>query len=111
MIQHTAESQVAPHLRCERFRFCSEATDQPCRLGIPIYEAPTSYTPRSAAVGRKIGWRNAFQAFWTLLWWGLAPVKLLDDDELAWQVAEGQPCMPHFQMQLQATATQAEAAV
>lgn len=70
-------------LRCERFEFCPEVTAKLCRLGIVIHEVPIRYTPRTKAEGKKIGWRDAVEAFATLLWWRFAPVRLLDDDELA----------------------------
>lgn len=65
-------------LRCERFEFCPEVTAKLCRLGLPIHEVPISYQPRSAAEGKKIGWRDAVEAFWTLVYWRFAPVKLVD---------------------------------
>ena len=65
-------------LKCNRFEFCPEVTAKLCRLGIPIEETPIRYQARSAAEGKKIGWRDAVQAFWTLIWWRFAPVKLLE---------------------------------
>lgn len=69
-------------LKCERFEFCPEVTSKLCRLGIAIHEVPISYRPRTTAEGKKIGWRDAVQAFWTLIWWRFAPVRLLSDEEL-----------------------------
>lgn len=70
-------------LRCERFEFCPEVTAKLCGLGIAIHEVPIGYAPRTTAEGKKIGWHDAIEAFWTLLWWRFAPLKLLDDGELA----------------------------
>ena len=46
-------------LRCERFDFCPEVTAKVARRGYKIYEVPIHYTPRTAAQGKKIGWRDA----------------------------------------------------
>ena len=53
-------------LTCERFEFCPEVTAKAVRLGLSILEVPISYTPRSAAAGKKIRLRDAFEAFRTL---------------------------------------------
>lgn len=49
-------------LRCERFDFCPEVTAKVARRGFRIYEVPIHYHARTEAQGKKIGWRDAFDA-------------------------------------------------
>jgi hypothetical protein len=60
-------------LRSERFELCAEVTAKVCRLGLPIVEVPISYAPRTAREGKKIGWRDAWATFRTLLRWRVGP--------------------------------------
>jgi glycosyltransferase involved in cell wall biosynthesis len=59
-------------LRCQRFEFCPEVTAKICRLRISILEMPIDYTPRSIAEGKKIRFRDAIEAAWTLVYWRFA---------------------------------------
>lgn len=54
-------------LRCERFDFCPEVTAKVIKRGYKIYEIPIHYQARTEAQGKKIGWRDAFDAAWALL--------------------------------------------
>ena len=54
-------------LRCERFEFCPEVTARVARRRERILELPIAYHFRTRAQGKKIGWRDAFEAFFTLL--------------------------------------------
>ncbi len=54
-------------LRCERFEFCPEVTARVARRGERILEVPISYHYRTRAQGKKIGLRDAFEGFFTLL--------------------------------------------
>lgn len=54
-------------LRCERFDFCPEVTAKVAKRGLKIYEVPIHYHARTGAEGKKIGWRDAFDAIWALL--------------------------------------------
>ncbi len=54
-------------LRCERFDFCPEVTAKIIKRGYKIYETPIRYAARTAEEGKKIGWRDAFDAAWALL--------------------------------------------
>jgi len=54
-------------LRCERFDFCPEVTAKIARRGYKIYETPIHYQARSASEGKKIGWRDAFDAVLALV--------------------------------------------
>jgi glycosyltransferase involved in cell wall biosynthesis len=54
------------NLRATGFEFCPEVTAKVCRLGYVIREVPIRYQPRTHAEGKKIRWRDAWLAFWTL---------------------------------------------
>lgn len=54
-------------LTSEGFEFCPEITAKIARLGIPIYEVPIRYAPRSLEEGKKIRARDGLIAIWTLL--------------------------------------------
>lgn len=54
-------------LNCERFEFCPEVTAKVSRLGHEIYEVPISYSARTKEEGKKITFRDAVEAFWTLI--------------------------------------------
>ncbi|MBU1699991.1 MAG: glycosyltransferase family 2 protein [Candidatus Eisenbacteria bacterium] len=54
-------------LRSNRFGFEPEVTAKVSRLGCRIYETPISYHGRGYSDGKKIGWRDGFVAFWTII--------------------------------------------
>jgi glycosyltransferase involved in cell wall biosynthesis len=54
-------------LRCERFEFCPEVTARVAKRGERILEIPIRYRYRTKAEGKKIGWRDGFEAIWTML--------------------------------------------
>jgi len=54
-------------LTCERFEFCPEVTARVAKRGEKILEIPITYHYRTKAQGKKIGWRDGFEAIWTLL--------------------------------------------
>ncbi len=56
-------------LVCERFEFCPEVTAKVAKRGIKIKEVPISYYPRSVEEGKKINYKDWFEAVWTLLKW------------------------------------------
>lgn len=60
-----ALSQI--ELKCVRFEFCPEVTAKLCKRGHKILEVAVNYDGRSAAQGKKIGWRDGLEAIWTLL--------------------------------------------
>lgn len=49
------------------FEFCPEVTAKITRLGVPIYEIPIHYTPRSEKEGKKIRPKDGIIAILTLL--------------------------------------------
>jgi len=53
-------------LKSQRFGFEPEVTVKVARAGYRIYEVPISYAGRTYAEGKKIGWKDAFDALWTL---------------------------------------------
>lgn len=60
--------QVAPTLREKRFGIEPELTAKLARLPeVRIYELPISYSGRTYAQGKKIGWRDGFRALWCIL--------------------------------------------
>jgi glycosyltransferase involved in cell wall biosynthesis len=54
-------------LRSQRFGIEPEITCKVARMRARIYEVPISYNGRTYEEGKKIGWKDAFQAVWTIL--------------------------------------------
>jgi len=54
-------------LRSERFDIEPELTIKLAATGARFYEVPISYTPRSYAQGKKIGWRDGVQTLWAIV--------------------------------------------
>ena len=54
-------------LTSERFGFEPEFTARVARMGVRIYEVPVSYHGRTYAEGKKIGWKDGFEAIWCIL--------------------------------------------
>lgn len=54
-------------LKCNRFEFCPEVTAKVLKSGEKIFEVPITYRSRSVEEGKKIGWKDGFSAFWTLV--------------------------------------------
>lgn len=54
-------------LVCERFEFCPEVTALSSLKGVKIQEVPISYYPRHKKEGKKINWRDGFDALRTLI--------------------------------------------
>lgn len=53
-------------LRCQRFEFCPEVTALIALKGIKIQEVPIAYYPRDKSQGKKINWRDGWEAIVTL---------------------------------------------
>jgi len=58
-------------LRSNRFGFEPEVTAKVARQGCRIYEVPISYSGRSYAEGKKIGWKDGFQALYCIIRYAL----------------------------------------
>jgi len=54
-------------LQSRRFGMEPEITCKVARLGVRIYEVPISYHGRTYSEGKKIGFKDACQAIWTIL--------------------------------------------
>jgi glycosyltransferase involved in cell wall biosynthesis len=60
--------QITPTLQERRFGIEPELTAKVARIpGVRIYERPISYSGRTYAQGKKIGWRDGFRALWCIL--------------------------------------------
>ena len=60
--------EIAPTLREKRFGIEPELTAKLARVpGVRIYERPISYSGRTYAQGKKIGWRDGLRALWCIL--------------------------------------------
>ena len=63
----TSELIKSLNLRCQRFEFCPEVTAKCLKRGHKIIEVPISYRFRTVEEGKKIGWRDGFEAIWALI--------------------------------------------
>ena len=60
--------QIGPTLQEKRFGIEPELTAKVARIpGVRIYERPISYSGRTYAQGKKIGWRDGVRALWCIL--------------------------------------------
>lgn len=59
------------HIRENRFGFEPEITAKLARANLRIYEVGISYSGRTYAEGKKIGWRDGFRALWCILMYNL----------------------------------------
>jgi glycosyltransferase involved in cell wall biosynthesis len=59
-------------LTSDRFGFEPEVTARLADAGARIYEVPISYSGRTYAEGKKIGWRDGVAAFWHILRFNLS---------------------------------------
>lgn len=63
---------LAPHLESKRFGFEPEITARIAKVkGIKIYEVGISYTGRTYAEGKKIGWKDGVKALWEIFKYNL----------------------------------------
>lgn len=54
-------------LTSTHFEFCPEFTAKIAKKGFQIKEVPVSYSYRKPEEGKKVGWKDGFEALWTLL--------------------------------------------
>jgi len=54
-------------LTCKRFEFCPEFTAKVTKKGYTIKEVSISYNYRQPNEGKKVGWKDGFEALWTLI--------------------------------------------
>jgi glycosyltransferase involved in cell wall biosynthesis len=60
-------------LTSDRFGFEPEVTARLAAAHVRIYEVPISYSGRTYAEGKKIGWRDGVAAFWHIVRYNLFP--------------------------------------
>jgi len=65
-------AEILPTLKQNRFGFEPEVTAKVARRPFRIFEMSISYSGRTYAQGKKIGWRDGFQALWCIVRYGLA---------------------------------------
>ncbi|MCU0293594.1 MAG: hypothetical protein MUF10_16665, partial [Thermoanaerobaculaceae bacterium] len=63
----TREVRERLHVTSQRFGFEPEFTARVAQMGVRIYEVPISYHGRTYAEGKKIGWKDGFEAIWCIL--------------------------------------------
>ncbi len=63
---------LVPHLKQNRFGFEPEVTARIARRRHRVFETSVSYSGRTYAEGKKIGWRDGFSALWCIIRYGLA---------------------------------------
>jgi len=64
--------EIAPKLVQKRFGFEPEITARVARRRLRVYETSVSYSGRTYAEGKKIGWRDGFKAIWCIVRFGVA---------------------------------------
>lgn len=64
--------EILPTLQQNRFGFEPEITAKIARRHHRIYELAISYSGRTYGEGKKIGWKDGFQALWCIARYGLA---------------------------------------
>ena len=57
------------NLVCRRFEFCPEVTAKVLKKKYKLIEVPISYEGRTSLEGKKITWRDGFEAIWTIIKW------------------------------------------
>jgi glycosyltransferase involved in cell wall biosynthesis len=62
---------LLPMLRANRFGFEPEVTARLAKAGARVYEVPISYSGRTYAEGKKIGWRDGVAALWHIVKYNL----------------------------------------
>jgi glycosyltransferase involved in cell wall biosynthesis len=67
VFRREAIDSIAPTLKSDRFGFEPEVTAKIARRGLRVYELPVSYSGRDYAEGKKITWKDGFQALWCII--------------------------------------------
>ena len=71
VFRRSVVDELVPHLKQNRFGFEPEVTARLARRRLRIYETSVSYSGRTYAEGKKIGWRDGFSALWCIVRYGL----------------------------------------
>jgi glycosyltransferase involved in cell wall biosynthesis len=67
VFRREALDAIAPTLKSDRFGFEPEVTAKIAKRGLRVYELPVSYSGRVYAEGKKITWKDGFQALWCIV--------------------------------------------
>lgn len=59
--------EILPSLQQDRFGFEPEITSRVARAGLRVYEVGISYSGRTYAEGKKIGWKDGVKAIWCIV--------------------------------------------
>lgn len=82
-------------LRSNDFRIEPELTFKLEKRGARIYEVPISYSGRTYEEGKKIGPKDAWHAFWTMIRWWLVD-DIYKDDEYGSKILVRMSSVPKF---------------
>ena len=63
--------EIAPKLQQQRFGIEPEITARIARRKYRVFELAISYSGRTYAEGKKIGWKDGLNAFWCIFWYGI----------------------------------------
>ena len=72
-----------------------ELTIKLAKRGARVFEVPISYSGRTYAEGKKIGWRDGFRALWAITHYA-ASGKIFTDDERGGEILERLTRAPRF---------------
>ena len=64
-------AEILPTLKQDRFGFEPEVTAKIAHRNYRVFEMSISYSGRTYAQGKKIGWRDGFKALWCIVRYGL----------------------------------------
>ncbi|NNJ24436.1 glycosyltransferase family 2 protein [Alienimonas chondri] len=64
--------EIVPTLKANRFGFEPEVTAKIARRKARVYEVSISYSGRTYAEGKKIGWKDGVSALWCIVRYGIA---------------------------------------
>jgi hypothetical protein len=67
VFRREALDAITPTLKSDRFGFEPEVTAKIAKRGLRVYELPVSYSGRVYAEGKKITWKDGFQALWCIV--------------------------------------------
>jgi glycosyltransferase involved in cell wall biosynthesis len=71
VFRRSVVDEVTPKLVQNRFGFEPEVTARVARMKCRIFEMSVSYSGRTYAEGKKIGWRDGFKALWCIVRYGV----------------------------------------
>ncbi len=72
VFRRSVVDELVPHLKQNRFGFEPEVTARLARRQLRVFETSVSYSGRTYAEGKKIGWRDGLSALWCIVRYGLA---------------------------------------